>query len=244
MSLPQTVNVSASPEVQMNENAISQKWTYCYAIDPRGTTGLTRRYSGDRWGGFDVSQTDHTFGASATTYVSVDVTDGTLDFSTSSTNFDDDTNFKRVEVVVSGASAIDPADVDDYRGGPGGVHGGAGGTGGGGGGAARNTVTALTVSAGVVDIDYSLGDYFTLAPTANVTSITFSNLPGSGKGASLWIRFTQDSTPRTVAWPASFKWEGGAAGSVSTGSGAKDVIAITTTDNGTAWDVTLSKARS
>lgn len=105
----------------------------------------------------------------------------------------------------------------------------------------RSTVTALATS-GTVNIDASLGDYFTLALSGNVTSITFSNLPGSGHGASLMIRITQDSTARTVAWPASFKWAGGAAGSVSTGSGAVDVLAITTFDNGTTWNATLAKA--
>ena len=104
----------------------------------------------------------------------------------------------------------------------------------------RSTVTALSISSGVVDIDCALGDYFTLALNANVTSITFSNLPASG--ASLMIRITQDSTPRTVAWPASFKWAGGSAGAVSTGSGAVDLLAITTLNAGTAWNATLAKA--
>ena len=106
----------------------------------------------------------------------------------------------------------------------------------------RSTVSTLSISSGVVDIDCALGDYFTLALTANVTSITFSNLPASGHGASLMLRITQDSTPRTVAWPASFKWAGGSAGAVSTGSGAKDLLAITTFDAGTAWQATLAKA--
>lgn len=107
----------------------------------------------------------------------------------------------------------------------------------------RSTVTSLTISSGVVNIDCSLGDYFTLALNANVTSITFSNLPGSGKGGSLMVRVTQDSTPRTVAWPSSFRWEGSAP-SVSTGSGAIDLLAISTLDNGTKWDATLSKGRA
>lgn len=111
----------------------------------------------------------------------------------------------------------------------------------GGGGSDRSTVTALATS-GTVNIDASLGDYFTLALSGNVTSITFSNLPGSGKGATLMIRITQDSTARAVAWPASFKWAGGTAGAVSTGSGAVDVLAITTFDNGTTWVATLAKA--
>jgi len=100
-------------------------------------------------------------------------------------------------------------------------------------------VTALSISSGVVNINCALGSYFTLALDANVTSITFSNIPTSG--ASIMVRFTQDSTPRTVAWPASFKWAGGTAGSVSTGSGALDVLAITTFNAGTAWNATLAK---
>lgn len=107
----------------------------------------------------------------------------------------------------------------------------------------RSTVTALGTS-GSLAIDYMLGDYFTTALTGNVTGITFSNLPGSGKGASLLLRITQDSTPRTFAWPASFKWASGSAGVISTGSGAVDVLGITTFDNGTTWDATLAKAFS
>ena len=101
-------------------------------------------------------------------------------------------------------------------------------------------VSALATS-GSVAIDYALGDYFTLALAGNVSTFTFSNLPGSGKGATLMVRITQDSTPRTVGWPASFKWAGGSAGAVSTGSGDVDVLAMTTFDNGTTWQVTLAK---
>lgn len=107
----------------------------------------------------------------------------------------------------------------------------------------RSTVTALSITTGVVDIDYSLGDYFTLALTANVTSLTFSNLPGAGKGATLMFLITQDTTAKTLAWPASFKWEG-TAPAVSTASGAKDLLAISTFDNGTTWHATLSKGRA
>lgn len=110
------------------------------------------------------------------------------------------------------------------------------------GGGDTGTVTALALASGAVDVDCSAGDYFTLALTANVTGITFSNLPGSGKGASKLIRITQDATPRTVTWPASFKWPGGSAGAVSTGSGAVDVLAISSFDNGATWRATLAKA--
>lgn len=102
-----------------------------------------------------------------------------------------------------------------------------------------DTVTAAASSAGVLTIDCSLGDYFTHALDENVSSWSITGLPGSGKGATKMIRFTQDATPRTVAWPASFRWSGGVAGTVSTGSGAIDLLAMSTLDNGTTWNVTL-----
>lgn len=103
----------------------------------------------------------------------------------------------------------------------------------------RNLVNNLSISSGDVALDCSLGDYFKLSPTANVTGWTISNVPPA---CSLMIEFTQDSTARTVAWPASAKWAGGSAGTVSTGSGAKDLIAMTTFDSGATWCVTLAKA--
>lgn len=103
----------------------------------------------------------------------------------------------------------------------------------------RNVVNALPVTSGNVALDCSQGDYFKLAPTANITGWTISNVPPA---CSLMIAFTQDATVRTVAWPASFKWAGGTAGAVSATAGAKDVLAITTFDGGTTWRATLAKA--
>jgi len=108
-----------------------------------------------------------------------------------------------------------------------------------------DAVVALSISSGVVAINCDLGDYFTLSISANVTSITFSNLPASGYARTLMIKFTQDATTaHTVTWPASFKWAGGTAGTVSTVLSTKDVLAITTFDQGTTWNATLAKAFS
>ena len=105
----------------------------------------------------------------------------------------------------------------------------------------RNNVNSLATS-GAVSIDCDLGDYFVLHLSGNVSSITLLNLPSSGKALSLAIQIQQDSTARTVAWPASFKWATGVAPSVSTGSGAIDMLAITTFDQGATWLATLAKA--
>lgn len=100
--------------------------------------------------------------------------------------------------------------------------------------------TALSIAAGVVNINCALGDYFTLALSANVTSLTFSNLPAAGKARTIMVEITQDaSAAKTFAFPASFKWPGGTLGVISTALSAVDVLAITTFNNGTAWRANL-----
>lgn len=111
---------------------------------------------------------------------------------------------------------------------------------GGGGGSVRNDVNSLSIASGVVNLDYSLGDYFTLSLTANVTSITFSNLPGSGKGASIAIRINQDATGgRTVDFPSSFKAITGSDTEVQSAANAYTILHIETFDNGTRWEYTM-----
>lgn len=103
--------------------------------------------------------------------------------------------------------------------------------------AASHIVTALSISSGVVNIDLSLGDLFTLALTANVTSITFSNLPGSGNGQAIFIRIKQDAIGSwTVAFPASFKAISGSDTAVQSAANAYTDMALTSVDNGTRWE--------
>lgn len=106
----------------------------------------------------------------------------------------------------------------------------------------KSAVTAVSSVGGVLTLDLSLGDYFTVALTEDITSIVITNAPGAGFGGAVFVRFTQDSTPRTVAWPASFRWEGSAP-AVSTWSGAVDLLSLVTLDGSTKWDPTLSKGR-
>jgi hypothetical protein len=105
----------------------------------------------------------------------------------------------------------------------------------------RNTVAPLVNTAGTVPVNHDLSDFFTLALAANVTAISFANMPGAGKGWTCYILITQGSPARTVAWPSSFKWVG-AAPVVSTTNGAKDMLILTTFDNGTTFQARLDKA--
>jgi hypothetical protein len=104
----------------------------------------------------------------------------------------------------------------------------------------RGVVTALSIASGVVNIDCSLGDYFTLAHTANVTSLTFTNLPASGMARTLMARIKQDGTGgRTLALPASFKAITGSDTAVQSAANAYTILAITTFDQGTRWEYSM-----
>lgn len=105
-----------------------------------------------------------------------------------------------------------------------------------------NTTTTLSIVDGVVTVDLSLGDYYTLSLDANVTSVVFINPPGAGKGCSKFIEITQTGT-FTFDFPAIFHWEGGSEGTISGTSGMVDVLAITTLNNATSFHATLSNDR-
>jgi hypothetical protein len=126
-----------------------------------------------------------------TTYVSVVRADGSLDFSTSSTHYNDSTNYARVEVVVTGASAV--TSVTDDRGGPGGVHGG-GGSGGGGGGSGDVVGPSSSVASEVVLFDGTTGKLIKSATatgtpylTSGVLSVNKVTLTQPASGSTLTI---------------------------------------------------------
>lgn len=104
----------------------------------------------------------------------------------------------------------------------------------------RSGLTALTIAAGVVNVDLALGSYFTLALTAPVTSITFSNLPPTGHGRSIAIRVQQDATgSRTMSLPASFKPTVGSDTSVQSPANSYTLLIATTFDQGGRWEYSM-----
>lgn len=103
-------------------------------------------------------------------------------------------------------------------------------------------VNALTITAGAITIDLSLGNYFTLSLTSNITSITFTNAPASGRAESICLEISQDVTGgRTIAgWPAAVTWSGGAYTPTSTAS-ASDLVTLSTLTQGTKYRGTYLK---
>ena len=103
------------------------------------------------------------------------------------------------------------------------------------------TDVAVTSSSGVVAIDLANGNTGTITLTENITDIDFTNVPASGV-SSFTLQITQDSTDRTVAINAvtvngggdvTAKTAGGAGFTMSTGSGAIDLVTFLFVDAGT-----------
>lgn len=93
------------------------------------------------------------------------------------------------------------------------------------------TVTSTT---GAATIDCEIANVFLHALTESVT-YTFSNPPASGTAYGFTLKLVQDSTARSVSWPASVRWPSATAPTISTGSGEVDVFAFFTHDGGVNW---------
>ena len=102
------------------------------------------------------------------------------------------------------------------------------------------TSTSPTISAGTLTLDLNTATVFAISLNANITTLTLTNVQSSGKSSSFVLMTTADGTARTVAWPASFKWPGGTAPTLTSTNGKKDVFTFFTTDGGTSWQAFIS----
>lgn len=93
-------------------------------------------------------------------------------------------------------------------------------------------------SAGTLTLDMTTANVFEVTLTENVTTLTLSNPPATGKAGSLTLILKQDATGgRTFAWPASVKSAGGTDQVISSAANAIDIYTLLTTDAGTTWYV-------
>jgi hypothetical protein len=91
---------------------------------------------------------------------------------------------------------------------------------------------------GVLTLDLSSGQVFIVSLQGNVTSITINNIPDNAltsNSVGFTIIFTADGTARTITWPASVKWPGGTAPTMTSTNNKKDIISFLSDDAGTTW---------
>lgn len=84
---------------------------------------------------------------------------------------------------------------------------------------------------GAQSLDLSTGQYFTATITGN-TTFSVTNVPSGTFATPLFLRLT-NAGAHTITWPASFRWPGGGAPSLT--SSGVDMLAFVTDDNGTTW---------
>lgn len=101
-------------------------------------------------------------------------------------------------------------------------------------GGGKDTVSNLGSLTGTIGIDLANGNSFygTLTGNTTFTMTGFTN----AKECEFVLSIVQDTTPRSLTWPAAVKWSGGTVPSVSTASGARDVFVFRSRDGGTTVD--------
>jgi len=94
--------------------------------------------------------------------------------------------------------------------------------------------TAPAIASGVLTLNCALGNVFHVSLNAAITSLTFSNIPTGAY--SLTLAFTADGTARTISWPASVKWSGGTAPTLTSTLNKVDIFVLNVWDGtGTTW---------
>lgn len=98
----------------------------------------------------------------------------------------------------------------------------------------NESFSAVTSTSNATTVDCESGNTFSHTLTEN-TTFTFSNPPTTGTAYGFTLKVIQDSTARTITWPASVDWPSATAPTLSSGSGDVDVFAFFTHDGGTTW---------
>ena len=99
----------------------------------------------------------------------------------------------------------------------------------------KETKTAPSISAGTLTLNCASGNVFVVSLNANITTLSFSNVPTTGNAYGLILQFVADGTARTVTWGASVKWPGGIAPTITSTNGKVDTFGLITHDGGTTW---------
>lgn len=99
-------------------------------------------------------------------------------------------------------------------------------------GGGQETVSTANAT-GATTLNLANGNVFNMTLTGN-TTFTFSGAT-NGKACAFSLYLKQDATGgRTVTWPASVKWSGGAP-TLTTAANSIDILVFETLNGGTTW---------
>jgi len=97
------------------------------------------------------------------------------------------------------------------------------------------------IGGGAQNIDLTLGGFVTATVDTAATSFTFSGAKAAGIACGFTLLITNGGS-QAVTWPASLKWAGATAPSLTTAG--VDVLAIFTIDGGVTWHGMIASADS
>lgn len=101
-------------------------------------------------------------------------------------------------------------------------------------GGGRETVATNNAAGSTPTVDLANGNVQMITLTANA-SLTLTGA-SNGVACSLSLYLKQDGTGgKTLTWPASVKWAGAIAPTLSTGANKVDLVVLETLDGGTTW---------
>lgn len=95
--------------------------------------------------------------------------------------------------------------------------------------------TQTVAASSTTSINLASGQAVILTQAVNITSLSFTSVPAGA--VVVTIRRVKDATatPRTITWPASVKWPGAVAPTLTSTTSAVDIISLLTMDGGTNW---------
>lgn len=186
-NIEQIETAQAQKEVTANALFDACSVAMAYGRHAEECAGLTWGYYGVRYGGTVVPNGANVCSASTTTYMAVDAVTGAVSFASTTTNWNDLTNYRRCFLIVAGALAI--TSWQDHRFGPGGVIGASGASAPGVGGSSADAYNAATA------FD-AYGDSITNGTGASGSAQQYANIIASSRS---WTKTNYSASGDGVA---------------------------------------------
>lgn len=102
-----------------------------------------------------------------------------------------------------------------------------------------DTRAIANISSNTLTINLNSASIFETLLDDDITTVTINNVQSAGSVSSFVLVLTADGTPRSISWPASFRWPLGEAPTVTSLNGKKDTFIFFTTDGGSIWQALI-----
>lgn len=99
----------------------------------------------------------------------------------------------------------------------------------------KTSAAAINPVGGVLTLDLSTANTFTVTVNNNVSTLTISNPPALNFAGSFTLITTGNGNAYTWAWPGSVVWVGGNIPTITSGNNKRDIYGFVSTNQGTTW---------